>query len=307
MGPDRSPGGQRLPWGTLPSGDARIAAPVGDSELVIRTTSRLAGAIDSLRWAGREFIDSADHGRQLQSAANFDWNGRYADETFNPTEAGSRRDGAGPTSSSRLLRLRASGSVLQTESLMAFWLAPGEESGGHPAANDRVLSDHRLAKRVEIGVPGLPHAIDYQVAFTMPPGERHEYAQFESLTGYMPPDFARFWALDVPAGQFVPLSDGPGEQIRPVAFSTEDGRHAMGILGGPAPAGLAGPGYGRFRFIAERVVKWNCVYRRRDPAGVKPGVYRFRHLVAIGSLEDVRQTMLTALGRPGWGPRRGTL
>ena len=51
------------------SGDAVIRAPAGNSEIVITTTSRLAGAIHSLRWNGKEFIDSFDHGRQLQSAA----------------------------------------------------------------------------------------------------------------------------------------------------------------------------------------------------------------------------------------------
>ena len=126
------------------SGDAVIRAPAGPSEIVITTTSRVAGAIHSLTWNGREFIDSADHGRQLQSAANFDAGRPFFPEVFNPTEAGSRRDGAGPTSSSRLLTLKAAGRELDTTTQMAFWLAPGEESEGHPAANDRVLSDHRL-------------------------------------------------------------------------------------------------------------------------------------------------------------------
>ncbi len=72
--------------------------------IVIRTTHRLAGAVDSLTWNGREFIDSVDHGRQLQSASNFDCGGTILAETFNPTRGGvAPRDGAGPTSSSRLL------------------------------------------------------------------------------------------------------------------------------------------------------------------------------------------------------------
>ena len=77
------------------SGNAQIRAKAGPSEIVITTTSRLAGAIHSLTWNGREFIDSADHGRQLQSASNFDAGSRFIPETFNPTEAGSRFDGAG--------------------------------------------------------------------------------------------------------------------------------------------------------------------------------------------------------------------
>src|SRR5205085_4632706 len=80
-----------------PAGDAVIRGKAGPSDIVITTTARLAGAIHSLRWNGQEFIDSADHGRQLQSAANFDGGGRFFPETFNPTEAGSRKDGAGPT------------------------------------------------------------------------------------------------------------------------------------------------------------------------------------------------------------------
>ena len=89
------------------AGDAVIRAPSGGSEIVITTTSRLAGAIHSLTWNGREFIDSHDHGRQLQSASNLDLEGPFHVETFNPTEAGSRADGAGPTSTSRLLWLSA--------------------------------------------------------------------------------------------------------------------------------------------------------------------------------------------------------
>ncbi len=80
------------------SGDAVIRRPAGGSEIVITTTSRLAGAIHSLTWGGRQFIDSLDHGRQLQSASNLDLGCQLFNECFNPTEAGCERDLAGPTS-----------------------------------------------------------------------------------------------------------------------------------------------------------------------------------------------------------------
>ena len=86
------------------SGDAQIRAKAGPSEIVITTTSRLAGAIHSLTWNGREFIDSADHGRQLQSASNFDAGSRITGETYNPTEAGSRFDGAGQRAPASCMR-----------------------------------------------------------------------------------------------------------------------------------------------------------------------------------------------------------
>src|SRR4051812_13848021 len=97
-----------------PSGDAVIRGKAGDGEIVVTTTSRLAGAIHSLTWAGKEFIDSHDHGRQLQSASTLDCGKRFVPETFNPTEAGSRRDGVGPRSTSRLLKISARGNELTT-------------------------------------------------------------------------------------------------------------------------------------------------------------------------------------------------
>jgi hypothetical protein len=279
------------PWSFAAEGDAVIRARAGVSDIVITTTTRLAGAIHSLTWNGKEFIDSTDHGRQLQSASNLDAGTPIQPETFNPTEAGSRRDGAGPTSSSRLLHLLARGHELQTTSRMAFWLAPGETSGGHPAKNTTILSDHTLTKRVRIGWRGMHHVIAYDVTFGLPVGERHTEAVFEMVTGYMPPEFSKFWSFNAATGELEPLSDGPGEQARPVVLATPDGGHAMGIFS-PEPR----VGYGRFRFVPEKVVKWNAVVRRRDPQGVPAADYSFRNFVLVGDLNVVRDS-LRALSR----------
>jgi hypothetical protein len=273
-----------------PNGNAILRAKAGASEIVITTTNRLAGAIHSLTWNGKEFIDSTDHGRQLQSAANFDCGKDLVAETFNPTEAGSRADGGGDKSSSKLLRIRAGGAELETTTRMAFWLKPGEKSEGHPARNNKVLSEHLIHKRVHIGHKSLPHAIEYEVTFTVPKGEKHSQAVFEAVTGYMPAEFSRFWQYD--AGELKPLSDGPGEQAYPVVLATPSGRHAMGVYSPEQPSrGFEKIGYGRFRFTDEKVVKWNCVFRVRDPKGLAAGDYRYRMFVVVGSLEDVRTTL----------------
>ena len=269
-------------------GDAVIRAPDGPSEIVITTTARLAGAIHSLTWNGREFIDSHDHGRQLQSASNLDLGKPITGETYNPTEAGSSGDGTGPSSSSRLLHLVAAGSTLQTTTRMAFWLAPGGKSGPNVAKNATVLSDHLLTKRVRIGHGNLPNVISYDVSFGLPVGERHTLAVFEVLTGYMPPEFSRFLAFNPQSGEVEPLSDGPGEIARPVVFTVPEGTHAMGIYAPPQPATrMAGPTYGRFRFVMEKVVKWNCVFRLHDDRGIAPGDYAFRMFVVVGDLASV--------------------
>ncbi len=275
-------------------GNASIRASVGGSELVVKTTHRLAGAIDSVQWNGQEFINSFDHGRQLQSACSFDHGAAqpFWAESFNPTEAGSRADGAGEKSSSKLLRISTRGNVLSTTIQMAFWLAPGEESSGRPALNKTVLSNHTVTKWVRIGFQNLPNVIDYEVLFHVPPGERHTFAQFEALTGYMPPEFERFWKFLPATGKLEPLDDGPGEQQYPVVFSNAAGTHAMGVYSPSQPSpGFEGAGYGRFRFPAERVVKWNCVFRERNEQGIAAGDHPFRVYCAIGTLDDVRNTL----------------
>ena len=279
------------------SGDAQIRAQAGSSEIVITTTSRLAGAIHSLRWNGREFIDSADHGRQLRSAANFDMGSKFIPETFNPTEAGSRFDGAGSKSTSVLHALTVKGNVLSTDNQMAFWLRPGEKSFGRSAKNTTALSRYYLKKTVTIGAHGLPHAIGYDVTFTIPKGEHHRYAQFEVVTGYMPSEFSKFHAYDLKAQKILPLSDGPGEQSHPVILSTPDAKHAMGVWSPAQPSkGFKQAGYGRFRFKAQKVVKWNCVFREKNAAGVPVGDYSYRCYVLVGTLKDVTST-LTRLKR----------
>lgn len=276
-------------------GNAVIRARAGASEIVITTTSRVAGAIHSLRWNGKEFIDSTDHGRQLQSAANFDCGQRFISETFNPTEAGSRDDGAGARSSSKLLKLEASGAELRTRTRMAFWLAPGEKSEGHPALNRGILSNHILSKRVHIGHKDLPHAIEYDVTFTVPPGEGHRFAQFEAVTGYMPEEFGVFWKYNPDRRKLEMLPAGQGEQAAPVVLSTRNGSHAMGVYSPDQPSpGYEHIGYGRFRFPEQHVTKWNCVFRVRAAEGVKAGDYRYRTFVMVGTLADVERTM-TAL------------
>jgi hypothetical protein len=276
-------------------GDATLRARAAGSEIVLTTTDRLAGAIHSLTWNGKEFIDSRDHGRQLQSASSFDMGKKqpFWAECFNPTEAGSRRDGAGPRSTSRLLKLSVKEDVLETTTQMAFWLAPGEKSSGRPALNDRVLSDHLVRKRVQIGYKKLDHVLDYQVTFTVPKGEPHTFAQFEALTGYMPTEFERFYTFDSASGKLVVLDDGPGEQARPIVLATADGKHAIGIFSPDQPApGWDKVGYGRFRFKAEKVVKWNCVFRVNAPEGLRAGDYTYRMFVPVGTQEDVRRALV---------------
>jgi hypothetical protein len=274
------------------SGDAELAGAIGGKPLVIRTTSRLAGAIDSVKWGDFEFIDSHDHGRQLQSAINADVDGVFHVECYNPTEAGSVVDALGPKSTSRLEFLSVKDGVLTTRTRMAYWLAPGMKSGGNLAANDRLLSDHVLTKQVRIGRPGMDHVLDYRVKFTVPADRPHTYLQVEAVTGYMPWAFSEELRFDSKTATLVPLPRKNGEQADPLVLSTPSGDHAMGVFTPTRPpAGQPAVGFGRFKFEHEKVVKWNCVFRLRSPAGIKPGDYGYQLYVVLGTREDCRRAL----------------
>lgn len=269
-----------------PDGNAQIRARAGDSEVVITTTRRLAGAIHSLTWRGQEFINSTDHGRQLQSASSFDNSPTAGAETFNPTEAGSRSDHIGTNTTSRLLESSAEKNHLRTRTQMAFWLAPGQRSEGQLARNQTKLSDHVLTKDVRIGVGRWPQALDYRVTFSVPAGERHTNAQFEALTGYMPEKFNTFYEFNPQQKKLQPLTPGPGEIKNPVVLATADGEFAMGIYSPEKQPQTKGPSYGRWLFKAAKVTKWNCVFRVRAEQGIG-GDYSYRMFVPFGTVAEV--------------------
>ncbi len=281
------------------SGNCQIRNRSLDSDIVITTTNRVAGAIDSLKWRGKEFINSTDHGRQLQSAANFDFGKPFHPEVFNPTEAGSAPDHIGNRSSSRVLLLETAKNSLLGQTQMAFWLAPGGKSQGYPATNQTIVSRHVLLRSIKIGLPHLPQAIRYDVSFFVPDKEHHTFAQFESLTGYMPKEFSQFWRYDSLEKKLLPLSKGPGEQKDPVVLSTADKKYAMGCLAldSPPPGFTPNIGYGRFHFEREKVNKWNVVYRYRNAKGIEPGEYSFRHIVLVGTFEMVEDGLRILLAK----------
>lgn len=220
-------------------------------------------AVCSLVFRGQQYLDAADHGRCLQSAASFDWLG----EAFNPTEGGSVADGALPGASTTLLYAVLGGrDSFASEVQMAYW------SGGR--------SRHVLRKWLKVRFGGR-NVIEHRIAFEIPTGESHSIGQFEILTGYMPPRFGRFRTFDPATGALADLGDGPGEQILPVIFCSDDSN----CMGAYSPAALAGGGYGRWRF--PDVVKWNMVTRVPYPAGV----FRFRVFTAVGTLAEVRSSI----------------
>lgn len=239
-----------------------------------------AGAICSMTWAGKEFIDKKDHGRLLQSASSFN----DLRESYNPTEGGSTLmiDGyyPNPTKTSKLLYRRASGNYLMTDSRMGFW----------NVYSGNLTSNHYLTKEVTIGALGYSNVIEYRVSFDVPAQDfiALRKGQFEVLTAYMPTEFSQFYTVSK-SGNVSTLSDTPaGEQTLPIMFATSGGSHALGIYmpGLPQPEYPAA-GYGRWRF--PDCVKFNAVMRLANPSGV----YRFTVYLVIGTQQEVSSTLFS--------------
>lgn len=271
-----------------------ITASALGSAISISTHARFAGAISSLTFRDKQYVDILDHGRQMQSASSFD----HLGECYNPTEAGSRDDGAGPLSSSRLLRISNGMSWLETETQMAYWLSPGTDywrtnntfCGGRSdvtkAVNTTVTSEHVLKKKVEIGYAGLENAISYQAEFVVP--EYRNAGQFEAATVYTPASFAKRLVLDLANGK-LQETVVQGEQALPVILATNDYQHAIGVYAAGLPQN--GVGYGTFTF--PNTNKINCVFRESN---ISPKPYRYQCIFAVGTVMEVADTILKLHG-----------
>lgn len=266
------------------SADQTITGNVYGTPLQMQITNRTAGAFSSLVYRGTEFLDSADHGRELQSASQFDG----FVECLNPTEGGSVADGSGPSTTSVLLSSSTpSANRLLASTQMAYWEPAGAsypQGCGDPpkaysAQNTTNLSGHVLSKDVTIGAV-VPNAIEYWVTFQT--AEAHGSAVFEALTGYMPTSFSQFLTYDPKTLTLTSVSPS-GEQPYPGILSTPDGSYAMGIYL-PPQAGFAG--YGLFN--KQSTMKWNAVFRL---GAVPAGSYSFRNFVIVGTRAQVMQSI----------------
>eukprot|EP01119_Soliformovum_irregulare_P002479 TRINITY_DN1272_c0_g1_i1.p2 TRINITY_DN1272_c0_g1~~TRINITY_DN1272_c0_g1_i1.p2 ORF type:complete len:318 (-),score=61.82 TRINITY_DN1272_c0_g1_i1:216-1169(-) len=254
--------------------------------IVLGSSPRVAGAIDSLTWNGVQFINAFDHGRELQVAIT---DGRG--ECYNPTEAGGNYDSTGPGTHSVLQGINLNGNILRTLSLPAFWLAPGEQEANptpncHAGVNPTLTSNWQLSKAVQIGYGGIGNCIGYIFSFIVGiPGET--FIQVEAPTGYMPQYFSSFYSIDLASGQLTPQSYGPGEIPVPLVFATPNGGAAMGAIL------IAGPtsyrSYARFYFPfgpASGAAKWSNVWRGNG-AFQQGQTLAFTSVVCVGNLPMV--------------------
>lgn len=214
-----------------------IKGDADGSKIFLGVSRRNAGAVDSLIFDNLEFINAADHGRELQIASVSSWG-----ENYNPTEAGSCNDGAGYGTSSALNAISAMGASLSTTNTPAFWHVPGVTSCGTGANSTVTALNHQFHKGINIGIPGLPNVIEFNTQInvneTVPqePGKA-PLMRFEVPTGYMTEDFKKIYRYNKSTGTLTDISsmsclNSGCEADDPLIYATTNLSHAMGICTG---------------------------------------------------------------------------
>jgi hypothetical protein len=272
----------------------QISGLVDGDELTITVSSRFGGAVESLVWRGKEFINIFDHGRQISYAWQMDGYG----ECFNPTEPGSASDLFSQTSTSELLEVcRLDSNILTTKTQPAFWLAPGEsgfcDGGTVTAVNETLISDQILDKTIEIGYMGIENVIAFTAEITIP--QDYDFLQLEIPTGYLTYEFTNYWRFDPLSGELIkPESQSlvePWSYVNdgnlPPILATEDGAFAMGAY---STEDIAVYEILRYEVPnpADTTNKWNIVLQEQPaPAGT----YTYQSFAIVGTLEEVAEAM----------------
>ena len=258
-------------------------------EIQVHTSAQFGGACTGITWNGLQFVNSNDHGREVQAAWTFGYG-----ERLNPTEAGAAQDGSGPTRSV-VLAASASGSSLTTTSHPAFWNIPGQAQ----ALNGSEVTADLLTKTVTVDAGGDPHLIRWVNEITLFADE--PILQAEVPTPYVNGDFSSFYTFDPTTGTLAPLSHTPaasngsfpagaavGEESLPVILATSDGSHAIGVY-------TAAPDtdYGRWDFDAfGNTSKSDIVLHLTNVPGALP--VQVTSYIAVGSLADVQASLVNA-------------
>lgn len=272
--------------------EATISSRVHGSILSVSVNSNVhAGAIDSIKFRGVEYVDNHDHGRQIQSAIQVDNLG----ECFNPNEAGSRADAAARKTSSAVRSLSSAGNVLRSETRPAFWLSPHETYGKacsqfrpeSVAQNGSILSNYSIGRTTRFFGASIPNLLLIEVRMVFP--EQRKSASIEALTGYLPGNFRSFYSYDLHSHRLQPLRAGAeaGRTTSPVIIATGDGRQAMGVYSPAITGAKPDQAYYAYFYFPEggATAKWSCVFGESE---IRAGAtLNYSCPIAVGTLQEV--------------------
>lgn len=277
--------------------DASISSSANGGTVVVTASgSRFAGAISSITYRGVQYIDIADHGRELQSALQLDGWG----ECYNPTEAGSVNDANKMTSTSNLLSISSANNVLQTQTQPAFWLAAFQQYGKpcnpslpYPdntvsqARNTTDVSNLIFRRTASFFGAAIPNLLNLDVSWSFL--DNHASTNIEASTAYLPATFNVFLTYDRASRTLTKVAattTGSATPL-PVIIAQTNGLHSMGAF---SPAIMTNPtnrymAYFYFGSGPTPTAKWSCVF---GESNISAGAtYSYSCPTAMGTVDEV--------------------
>ncbi|KAA0125318.1 hypothetical protein CIW48_03000 [Methylobacterium sp. P1-11] len=277
-----------------PDGTLILARPFGRSEISLRLSRRVAGAVDTLTWDGVTFLADTEPGDALQARAEVG----TGTGCRRASEAGTPQDATGEPAARRLRTLRAGRSWAETETRMA-WDGPSDPADEPPSdcptgAAATAVPAVILHKRIALGLPGLGNAVEVQTRFDL--AEPAAALRLEPLAATVPAEFSTAWRFDPASGAIAPLDPGPGARPDPVILATPEGSHALAVWApGPPEQEPAGPRPG-FAVEAEPgASRLSCRFRVANAAA---GSHDFACYALVGALADVRAALRSLTAPP---------
>ncbi|WAS88750.1 MULTISPECIES: hypothetical protein [unclassified Corallococcus] len=198
--PTQDPGGVQQPTGPYgTTGPLNGDTSFGNATVRMGTSASHGGAVTSLFYGGKEYINNKDHGRQMQVAYSLDG----YDEALMPTEAGSNRNGSKPISTTQVIGYGAEPGRMSSTVHPAYWLEPGEEAGPYNsvthAVNETLVSADTLTKDITVGVGGHDNVIQYDSHIHL--AAPHDKAYVEAPTAYLNGEFEKHYRFDPATGE----------------------------------------------------------------------------------------------------------
>ncbi|XP_071178720.1 uncharacterized protein [Mytilus edulis] len=262
--------------------------------IYIGSSTRTGGAVDSLTWNNKEFINSRDHGRQMQMACNTN---KYT-ECYNPTEAGGLCDHTLSTTHTHIDWVHVHENVMESLVYPAFWKPVKPSSGTQhdchygqwcPAHQGyHTTYDYPFHKKITIGTHGINNCFEFVSNFTIGGNWPQDdlLIQMEAPAVYMTYEFTKQFTFN-PATR---LAENYHNKHLPFILSTPDHNYALGAYTPQRQDTDIHENYDSHLFkgsnFAGATSKFNIVFYKR-PHGTGVRQYVYRTYFCVGTLNDV--------------------
>jgi hypothetical protein len=240
-----------------------ITGTFNGKPVVVGANNRFGAAIYTVKLDGLEYIDSTDHGRELQTA----WQLNGQGEANNPTEAGSAANGSGSTSSTVILSASSNGTTLTTRVRPAYWYPVGGQ----------VTSPDYLEKTVTLGFNGRGNILVHDIGMYLANPYNTSMA-VEGLTAYTPTAFSRMFTFNratKATTEVFPSGLLPTDQS--VMVATPDLSRAIALV-------HQTPGH---IYWIGKIGSWPKLDASWFGANNPSGWYRWRTFTVFGSFQEV--------------------